>query len=216
MKLIYIYCEGQTEEGFINNVLSPYFAQMDIYVTPIIHKTKRTPTGAYRGGVGRFEAIRKELDILCQNPNALVTTMFDYYQMPSDTPSIDCQEPDIYKRMAIIEEAVNQELGHPNLMFHLMLHEFETLLFSQPSAFSLIAKDSVVNAIQKIRDDYPTPEHINNSVETAPSKRILHLIPNYSKTRQGVMLAKNIGIDCMLAECKHFAAWVEKIKGSSF
>ena len=62
------------------------------------------------------------------------------------------------------------------------------------------------------RDAFPTPEHINNSIETAPSKRILHLIPNYSKTRQGVLIAKNIGIDRMFSECKHFAAWVEKIR----
>ena len=212
MKQVFIYCEGQTEEGFINNVLSPYFAQMEIYVTPIIHKTKRTPTGAYKGGVSRYEAIRRELEILCQTPNVLVTTMFDYYQMPTDTPAIDSKEPDIYKRMEIIETAVNQDIGHPNLMFHLMLHEFETLLYSEPKAFSLIAKDSTVSAIQKIRDAFPTPEHINNSIETAPSKRILHLIPNYSKTRQGVLIAKNIGIDRMFSECKHFAAWVEKIR----
>lgn len=214
MKFVYIYCEGQTEEGFIINVLQPYFKSMKIYVTPIIHKTKRTPTGAYKGGVSRYEAIRKELDMLCQYPSVLVTTMFDYYQMPTDTPAIDSQEPDIYKRMEIIETAVNQDIGHPNLMFNLMLHEFETLLFSSPKSFSLIAKDSIVNSIQKIRDDFSTPEHINNSVETAPSKRILHLIPDFSKTRQGVMIAKDIGIDKMILECKHFADWIEKIKNA--
>ena len=212
MKQVLIYCEGQTEEGFINNVLQPYFSPMGIYVTPIIHKTKRTPTAAYKGGVSRFEAIRKELKMLCHNPTVIVTTMFDYYQMPSDTPEIDSKEADIYKRMEIIEEAVNQDIGASNLMFNLMLHEFETLLYSYPKAFLLIEKESVVEAIQKIRDEFPTPEHINNSVETAPSKRILHLIPNYSKTRQGVMIAKNIGIDQIMAECKHFAAWIDKIK----
>lgn len=41
MKLVYIYCEGQTEEGFINNVLSPYFAQMDIYPQDKAHTDMR-------------------------------------------------------------------------------------------------------------------------------------------------------------------------------
>lgn len=214
MKYVYIYCEGQTEEGFINNVLMPYFAQMGIYVTPIIHKTKRTATMSYRGGVSKYSDIKKEIDMLCQNPNIIVTTMFDYYQMPTDTPEINCNESDIYKRMEIIEDAINQDIGRSNLMFNLMLHEFETLLFSEPQSFKLIARDNIVNAIQKIRDEFPTPEHINNSLETAPSKRILHLIPNYSKTRQGVLIAKDIGITQMLAECKHFAAWIEKIKNA--
>ena len=54
MKYVYIYCEGQTEESFVNDVLYPYFSRMDIYVTPIIHKTKRTPTKAFKGGVSRY------------------------------------------------------------------------------------------------------------------------------------------------------------------
>ena len=214
MKQVLIYCEGQTEEGFIHHVLVPYFAQMDIYGTPIIHRTKKNSAMSYRGGVSGYEAIRRELDMLCYNPNAVITTMFDYYQMPKDTPGIDCSEPDIYKRMEIIEAAVNQDIGHSNLIFNLMLHEFESLLFSEPQAFSLIAKQNIVSEIQKIRNRFPTPEHINHSVETAPSKRILRLIPNYSKTRQGVLIAKNIGIQQMLTECKHFSDWIEKIKNA--
>ena len=46
MKNVYIYCEGQTEETFINEILAPYFANINIYVTPIVcatsrHKNKR-------------------------------------------------------------------------------------------------------------------------------------------------------------------------------
>ena len=36
MKNVYIYCEGQTEEAFVNNVLRPYFANMEIWVYPIV------------------------------------------------------------------------------------------------------------------------------------------------------------------------------------
>ena len=98
MKYVYIYCEGQTEESFVNDVLYPYFSRMDIYVTPIIHKTKRTPTKAFKGGVSRYAPIKDELIKLCQDSNCIVTTMFDYYAMPDDTPSIDHQDIDIYKR----------------------------------------------------------------------------------------------------------------------
>jgi len=211
MKYIYIYCEGQTEESFVNDVLYPYFSRMDIYVTPIIHKTKRTPTKAFKGGVSRYAPIKDELIKLCQDSNCIVTTMFDYYAMPEDTPSIDHQDIDIYKRIDFIENAVNEDIGCKNLLFNLVLHEFEALLFSEPQAFEHIANDKVVRQLQAIRNSVDTPEHINNSAATAPSKRIQNVVNGYSKVRQGIIVAKYIGIDKMMSECKHFSAWIDKI-----
>ena len=211
MKYVYIYCEGQTEESFVNDVLYPYFSRMDIYVTPIIHKTKRTPTKAFKGGVSRYAPIKDELIKLCQDSNCIVTTMFDYYAMPDDTPSIDHQNIDIYKRIDFIENAVNEDIGCKNLLFNLVLHEFEALLFSEPQAFEHIANDKVVRQLQAIRNSVDTPEHINNSAATAPSKRIQNVVNGYSKVRQGIIVAKYIGIDKMMSECKHFSAWIDKI-----
>ena len=211
MKYVYIYCEGQTEESFVNDVLYPYFSRMDIYVTPIIHKTKRTPTKAFKGGVNRYAPIKDELIKLCQDSNCIVTTMFDYYAMPEDTPFIDHQDIDIYKRIDFIENAINEDIGYKNLLFNLVLHEFEALLFSEPQAFEHIASDRVVRQLQAIRNSAETPEHINNSAETAPSKRIQNVVNGYSKVRQGIIVAKYIGIDKMMSECKHFSAWINKI-----
>ena len=45
MKTIYIYCEGTTEESFINTVLYPYFFDLGIYVRPIV-KQGEMPTGS--------------------------------------------------------------------------------------------------------------------------------------------------------------------------
>lgn len=211
MKYVYIYCEGQTEESFVNDVLYPYFSRMDIYVTPIIHKTKRTPTKAFKGGVSRYAPIKDELIKLCQDSNCIVTTMFDYYAMPDDTPSIDHQDIDIYKRIDFIENAVNEDIGCKNLLFNLVLHEFEALLFSEPQAFEHIANDKVVRQLQAIRNSVDTPEHINNSAATAPSKRIQNVVNSYSKVRQGIIVAKYIGIDKMMSECKHFSEWINRI-----
>lgn len=54
MKTIYIYCEGPTEESFINAVLYPYFLGMGIYVCPIVCETRRDANRKYRGGVSRY------------------------------------------------------------------------------------------------------------------------------------------------------------------
>ncbi|HCR74291.1 MAG TPA: hypothetical protein DIW26_08000 [Ruminococcus sp.] len=212
MKNVFIYCEGQTEESFVNAVLYPYFSNIDIYVTPIIHKTKRTPTKSYKGGVIDYKPIKDELRILCKNQNVFVTTMFDYYGMPSNTPAIDYTDTDLYNRIEYIEQAITNDIGCNNLSFNLLVHEFEGLLFSDTQAFSTIANDKAVEKLQAMRATAETPEHINNSVNTAPSKRIESVISDYTKVRQGIIVAKNIGINKMLSECKHFADWIDKIK----
>lgn len=79
MKTIYIYCEGPTEESFINAVLYPYFLGMGIYVCPIVCETRRDANRKYRGGVSRYAKVKNELMILCKShPHEYVTTMFDY------------------------------------------------------------------------------------------------------------------------------------------
>lgn len=212
MKNVYIYCEGQTEESFIREVLSPYFISVGIFVRPIICTTKRTLSKKYKGGVNDYEKIKKELIALCkQHHNEYVTTMFDYYAMPDNTPGIDCSKPDVYERIEQIERDIDDDIGQFNCSFHFMLHEFEGILFSNPDSFSLIADEDVVADIQAIRDSYPTPEHINSSPETAPSKRLQALIPNYAKIRNGTLLSKDMGIDIIMEQCPHFRKWIQSI-----
>ncbi|WP_313163956.1 DUF4276 family protein [Sedimentibacter sp.] len=213
MKNVYILCEGQTEESFINEVIYPYFLNIGIYIRPIICTTKRTIAKKHKGGVSDYNKIKTELKILCkQHKNEIVTTMFDYYAMPDNTPEIHHKDSDIYKQIEYIENKITEDINHYNCFFGLMLHEFEGLLFSSPQSFELITDINTTNIIQDIRDSFDSPEHINNSVETAPSKRLEKLIPNYSKIRNGTIISKEIGIDRLMEECKHFSDWIEKIK----
>ena len=62
------------------------------------------------------------------------------------------------------------------------------------------------------------PELINNSPETAPSKRIIKAIEgdkkthyNYNKPKTGKIVTKYIGIDELRSKCKHFDEWIEKL-----
>lgn len=57
MKRVYIYCEGQTEEAFMNVVLYPYFQPQDIYVFPIICTTMRSTGQKFCGGVADYGKI---------------------------------------------------------------------------------------------------------------------------------------------------------------
>lgn len=212
MNNVYIYCEGPTEESFINEVLYPYFLNKGIYVYPIICTTKRTISRKYKGGVSSYAKIKKELSLLSlHHQNEFVTTMFDYYGMPNDTPNINCNTVNAFDRIKEIEKSINEDIDKSNCSFHFMLHEFEAILFSDPDSFKIIADDTIVEQIQEIKSSFSSPELINNSPETAPSKRLEALIPYYSKIKNGTLLSKVIGIDQIMFQCPHFKEWIQSI-----
>ena len=55
----------------------------------------------------------------------MITTMFDYYGLPHDTPGIDDDCCDIYEMIEHIENLIMNDVGagHSNLIFNLVLLE---------------------------------------------------------------------------------------------
>jgi len=143
----------------------------------------------------------------------MLTTMFDYYGMPDNTPGIQDISGNLYEKVTRIERAIEKDIDMPNLFFNLIVHEFEGLLFTEISAFQDITDNATVTRLQKIKDGFDSPEHINNSIDTAPSKRIELLIPSYAKVLNGTIISERIGIDAIVEQCQHFRDWVIKIKG---
>ena len=177
--------------------------------------TKRNKDGKkYTGGVSTYVKIRNELVNLChQHPHEFVTTMFDFYQMPNDTPgkgSIPIGSA--FDRVHFLEDQIGQDIGNRNFIPNIVLHEFEGLLFSSPDAFGYCGlPDDTIQKLKNIREGHDSPEHINDGIDTAPSKRILSLHPTYSKVMDGVSIACAIGIDTIMSECRHFNGWIQKI-----
>ena len=202
MKRLIIYCEGPTEEQFVTEILAPYLWKMNV---------STVPKGA--GGVSRYSIIKKDLTRLCKNdPAATITTMLDYYGLQGKTPGVDGAYGTIYDKVQHIEMAVEEDLGRlENLIFNLSVHEYEGLLFSHVSAFESIADDKQLAALKNIREKFETPEHINDSFDTAPSKRIEKIIPGYSKVTDGTKVAQQIGIAKISSECRHFEKWMTKL-----
>jgi hypothetical protein len=214
MKRLYILCEGQTEEDFVRIILNPYLHGVGVDAIPIQCETKRTPTKKHKGGVSSYGKIKKDLLKLCgEHPNEMVTTMFDLYALPHDTPGLGNKANDIYEKAKHIEKSITDDIDNKfgNMVFSLVLHEFEGLLFSDVSAFENIAEHEAVAILRGVRAAVSTPEHINDSPETAPSKHIKRAIPDYSKISDGIDVAEQIGIDKILSECRHFANWLAKL-----
>jgi len=94
-----------------------------------------------------------------------------------------------------------------------MMHEFEALLFSNPDRFPQgIGRCDLAADLRMIRQGFASPEDINDSVETAPSKRIEGLFPGYEKPLFGVIAAMEIGLPTMRQECPHFNNWLERLE----
>jgi hypothetical protein len=60
-------------------------------------------------------------------------------------------------------------------------------------------------------------DHEKYNPETAPSKRIIKLIPEYewNKVSVGASIAGLIGIDYLKGACKHFNDWITKLENLS-
>jgi hypothetical protein len=99
---------------------------------------------------------------------------------------------------------------------YVQMHEFEGLLFTDPQAFDEVLdgwNDYTKRALEAVAQKFTSPEEINDSPETAPSKRILRIFKGaYSKTVHGPDIAKSIGMDAIQAKCPAFNEWVGKLQ----
>ncbi len=76
-----------------------------------------------------------------------------------------------------------------------VMHEFEGLLFSDCASFGRgIGRPNLEQSLREIRESFETPEHINDSPDTAPSKRVQNLLPGYEKPFLGVLAVLEIGL----------------------
>lgn len=210
MSRVHIFCEGQTEEVFVRELLYPHFANLHIWLNPII-----VSTGRDKGGVSSYGKIQKQITIQCKrDPKAYVTTLMDYYAFPQGKNGLSPlrQERDPIAKAKALTEAFQNSVGHSNFIANLVVHEYEGLLFSFPEAFGDWFDKSDVSKLREIRNSVDTPEHINDGRETAPSKRILGLCQGYMKTFHGPLLASDIGLDAIRRECPVFDSWLTRLE----
>ena len=98
---------------------------------------------------------------------------------------------------------------------YVQMHEFEALLFSDISKFELLSdnwNNESQTQLQQICDTFETPEDINDSAQTAPSKRLDAIFPGYSKISDGLLIAKDIGLDTIREKCPLFNQWIGELE----
>jgi hypothetical protein len=223
---LHVIVEGQTEEGFVNEVLAPALGGRNIFIYAHSITTARSLRRLTRGGWSSYGQLQRDLTRWMkqdQNPDARFTTMVDLYGLPEDFPGhSECKgiaEPT--RRVEYLEEQFARDIvakmgdksARRRFLPHIQPHEFEALLFSDPSKFMDIFPDQhgAVQTLLAIRAQYRSPEDIDDGESTAPSKRILQVLRGYAKPVSGLLVAQRIGLTVMRRECPHFDAWIESI-----
>jgi hypothetical protein len=221
-----INVEGETEEVFVKQVLAPHLYQFGF--AKVDPRKMGNPQKTSRGGVcGWGEARRDFLNRVMQQPDLWQTTMVDYYGMPAsgnrawpgrgNPTGLSAQEKAAYVEQCILDdlqaEITKSHLHLRELRFipFVVMHEFEGLLFSDPVALASVIGSSA-SALTTIRQQFPTPEEINDSTETSPSKRLRLLVPYYNKRLGGERAAPAIGLQAIRDECPHFNEWLTRLE----
>ncbi len=226
MSRLLIHVEGETEEEFVNEVLAPHLYRHG-YTRVSARLVGNARQRDRRGGIRAWGSVRKDIiKHLKEDAESLSTTMVDYYALPQTgdrawpgralTGALAFEQ-----KAATVENALtadlSQEIGdsfYPvRFIPFVMMHEFEGLLFSNCERFGRgIGRPDLATQFQAIRDQFATPEEINDSPETAPSKRVEGLVPGYEKPLLGALAAIEIGVDSIRAECPHFNDWLTRLE----
>ena len=201
-----ISVEGQTEEAFFKKTIVPYLLSYDIYTDIIIITTSKDRCGRKnKGGCINVDRVKNEIQKLL-NSYDYVTTFYDFYGF-SSRPTSDIEELEV-----ILYNLLNSEKFIP----YIQKYEFETLLFSKPEYFTdYFCSDKIEKEMRKVINEYQDIEFINDSIQTAPSKRIEKLFELedevYDKVFHGEGIATDIGLSKIKQESKRFNLWLEKL-----
>lgn len=215
---VHVICEGQTEEMFVNEMLTPVFFPKGIQLVPAL-----VGKPGHKGGNFKFERLQTDVkNRLLGDRTAYCTTFFDYYGLPQGFPGKDTlvAHADIRDKAAAVQNAMVDELirliGQDSMRRFIpfvQMYEFEALLFSDPDAFAIgVDRISLNQHLKAISAQFESPEHINNSPVTAPSKRIEALMADYQKPLMGTLAALEVGLDVMRARCALFNDWLTRIE----
>ncbi len=203
-----ISVEGPTEEEFVKDVLGEHLRSFGVDVTPVQVGSARN---RWKGGNVSEPVLIAEMRLLSHNFDA-VTSLVDFYGFRGK------RDRTADELVADLREGLRGKLG-PRARFDRMIpyvqrHEFEGLLFSRPEAFRSVpdATEESLARLRGIRARFASPEDINDSASTAPSKRLRKALPRYRKAVDGPRVARRVGLTGIRQECARFNAWLERLE----
>ncbi len=201
---IAIWVEGETEEEFVKQSLTNSLRSMGIQPFPYL----------LMGNVN-VPRLSGEMARSLESHHA-VTSLVDFYGFQGKNPGESARELEL-RLLGAVRNNLRIVPDPLPLKPYVQRHEFEALLFSDVEIFGILnnVQSSAVDRLRNVRENFATPEDINDSRLTAPSKRITDIIPSYNKRVHGPLLAEEVGLDQIRTECPGFNEWLSWIESCS-
>lgn len=203
-----IVVEGETEEEFVKAVLMDYLSTHGVASHPIRLRGRSGPSG----GTISVDRLAGQMARLQWNFD-FVTSLVDLYGFRGRQEHEQVEE--LERRIdTAVDERIARDWDRSRVFSYVQKHEFEGLLFSKVSAFLEIPDIPYgsIESLQSTRAGFLTPEDIDDGPETAPSKRILKLVPGYRKRLYGPLIAEETGLTRIREECPRFNSWVSRME----
>jgi hypothetical protein len=216
---LHFLVEGTTERTFVDEVLKPELSRLNIFSDACLVQTGRKHGKVHKGGIISYFKLKKDLQRWLKqdkHQEARFTTMVDFYALPNDFPGyeISRKQKSPQQRIEILERNFQADIGDSRFIPYIQQHEFEALLFSEPTQFATVYpdKENEILKLVEIRSEFLSPEDINENM--APSKRIQAIFPDYAKFKPtvGPLVAMEIGLTKIRAENPHFDKWLKKLE----
>jgi hypothetical protein len=193
-----ISVEGQTEAMFCKYVLSRYLKKHNINLGEPVN---------LNGNIN-IHRVSNILSLM-SNQYDYVTSLYDFYGFQDKKAN----ENHLQLAQRISQHVVSIK---NNVIPYVQQYEFETLLYCD---INILCKHLYTNDIEmiKCREEFlldignKKPEEINDSIQTAPSKRISHIFKKYKKSVYGYIIAQDIGIEVIKSNCPRFSSWLDSL-----
>jgi Domain of unknown function (DUF4276) len=117
----------------------------------------------------------------------MLTTLIDYYGFPNDAPGMaDRPIGSPYARVEHVERALAETVSDRRFLPNLVLHEIEAWVLADCSRLAdLLGNPAGAGLLAQVVENESGPEKVNDGIDTAPSKRIKAVYPQYGKTFDG-------------------------------
>ena len=213
--------EGQTEQAFLSKLLSHQFSQLGLDLSV---KTVGEP-GRKGGNLNLDRVLRDLSGLLKQEPKSVVTTCFDYYDLPWDFARAAKKKPAKQAVAEIESELTNKVAGKFGPSFnasrfvpYIQLHEIEALFFAEPEVVAgEFGAPSLAARLERVVDECGGCEAINDHYETKPSKRLENMPTGYRKgassKSHAPRIAGRMNLATVRSQCPHFDAWLRTLEG---
>jgi hypothetical protein len=219
MERLLVHAEGLTEVRFVRGILREHL------LTKGYREVSARVVGSKKSGICTWpSAFREILNHLKEDQGRIVTTMVDFYGLPgsggrawpgrAEAAGLNGVSRKAACVQGALHAAVSAAIGDARRFVpFVVMHEFEGLLFSDCGAFArAIGRVDLEAEFRKVRGEVDTPEEINDSPTTAPSKCIKALFSGYQKPRQGEDAVREIGLARIRKECPLFDGWVKQLE----